>query len=161
MTRPLRSFVVAAFCSVLLPALGAAADLPKPGAAEREVRELERKFEQAVIKGDIAFFDRVLAKDFTHTTQSGKFRDRQEWLANHKAGQSNYDALNVDQLAVHAYGDTAVVTAAIKPQGRDSQGKPMEGRYRYLRVWVRRDGTWQVVAFQSTRIADTKKAANP
>ena len=102
-------------------------DTSSVSAGEREVRELEKQFERAVVKGDVEFFQRVLPPEFTHTTQTGKLRDRDEWLANHKAGQSNYDALNVDQISVHVFGSTAVVTARITPQGRDSQGKPIEG----------------------------------
>lgn len=131
------------------------------GAPESEVRDLERQFERAVVEGDVAFFERVLADDFTHTTQSGKFRNRQEWLANHKAGQSSYDALNVDQLTIRTYGRAAVVTARIAPQGRDANGKTIEGQYRFLRVWVKEGDAWKVVAFQGTRIADPEPGARP
>ena len=161
MNRLLLPICVTATCLSFAPFHFAAADSPSTTGAEQEIRDLERKFEQAVLKGDVAFFERVLAKNFLHTTQTGKMRDREQWLANHKAGQSNYDALNVDQLTVHIYGDSAVVTAVIKPTGRDSQGKPIEGQYRYLRVWSKQSGAWQVVAFQSTRVADAEKGANP
>jgi ketosteroid isomerase-like protein len=149
---------------LLLPGLtvmygeSAGDDSPSPP-AEREIRELESQFEQAIVKGDLKFFEKVLATDFTHTTQSGVFRNREEWLANHKAGQSNYDALNTDQAVIRLYGDTAIVTARIAPQGRDSRGKPIEGHYRYLRVWAKEEGKWRVVAFQSTRIMDAEKGA--
>jgi len=161
MNRVLVPICVTAACWYLAPLRLAAADPAAATAAEQEIRDLERKFEQAVLKGDVAFFERVLAKNFLHTTQTGKMRDREQWLSNHKAGQSSYDALNVDQLTVHIYGDSAVVTAIIKPTGRDSQGKPIEGQYRYLRVWSKQNGAWQVVAFQSTRVADAVQEANP
>lgn len=150
--------VTAALALYLVPRTSAGEDA---AATEREIRDLEYRFEQAVLKADIEFFERVLADDFTHTTQSGKFRNRQEWLANHKAGQSNYDALNVDQLAIRSYGDTSVVTARIAPQGRDANGKPIEGQYRFLRVWVKEGDAWKVVAFQSTRIADPGSGGRP
>ena len=161
MNRLLLPICAAVACLCLAPFRFAVAEPPSTTSAEQEIRDLERKCERAVLKGDVAFFERVLAKNFLHTTQSGKMRDRDQWLANHKAGQSNYDALNVDQLTVHIYGDSAVVTAVIKPTGRDSQGKPIEGQYRYLRVWSKQSGAWQVVAFQSTRVADAEKGANP
>ena len=126
-----------------------------------EITSLEWDFEQAVLKGDLAFFNRVLAPDFTHTTQTGKFRDRAEWLANHKPGQSNYDALHTSDLTIRVYDKTAIVTATIKPQGRDSQGNPIEGHYRYLRVWVKHGRDWQVAAFQSTRVSDTVRGSKP
>ena len=81
------------------------------------------------------------------------FRTKAQWLANHKPGQSPYDAYDVDDMKIRVYGDTAVVTARTTPKGRDSKGKPITGQYRYLRVWAKRDGQWRAVAFQGTRIA--------
>jgi ketosteroid isomerase-like protein len=90
-------------------------------------------------------------------------RTRAEWLAEDRPapgdaprpGRTKYDAFEVDDLRVRVYGDTAVVTGRSTPRGRDARGQEMHGRYRFLRVWVKRDGRWQVVAFQGTRIAGT------
>jgi ketosteroid isomerase-like protein len=138
---------------------GAEAD---PGRSEREVRELEARFREAVVRGDRAFYDRVLADDFTHTSHSGAFKTRAQWLAESRSGDkaepvpgaTRYEAFEVDDLAVRVYGDTAVVTGRTTPRGLDSKGRPMTGRYRFLRVWVKREGQWRVVAFQGTRIAE-------
>jgi ketosteroid isomerase-like protein len=124
---------------------------PEQG-AEKQIRDLEGQINAAVVSGDLHVFERLLADDFTHTNQTGKFRTRSEWLANHKPGQSPYNAYDVDDLKIRVYGDTAVVTARTTPKGRDSKGKPITGQYRYLRVWAKRDGQWRAVAFQGTRI---------
>jgi ketosteroid isomerase-like protein len=131
--------------------------------AEREVRELEAQLSRAVVRGDRAFFDRVLAADFTHTSHAGKFKTRAAWMAEDKvenrpgkpqAGKTTYEAFDVDDLAVRIYGETAVVTGRSTPKGRNAKGEPIRGRYRFLRVWVKRGGGWQAVAFQGTRIAE-------
>jgi hypothetical protein len=131
--------------------------------AEREVRELEAQLSRAVVRGDRAFFERVLAADFTHTSHAGKFKTRAEWMAEDKvenrqgkpqAGKTTYEAFDVDDLAVRIYGETAVVTGRSTPKGRNAKGEPIRGRYRFLRVWVKRGGGWQAVAFQGTRIAE-------
>ena len=131
--------------------------------AEREIRELEAQLSRAVVAGDRAFFERVLAADFTHTSHSGKFKTRAEWMAEDKvdsrqgkpqAGKTTYEAFDVDDLAVRIYGETAVVTGRSTPKGRNAKGEPIRGRYRFLRVWVKRGGGWQAVAFQGTRIAE-------
>jgi ketosteroid isomerase-like protein len=121
--------------------------------AEQQVRDLERQFEAAILHGDVAFFDRVLAPGFAHTSQNGKHRSRAEWLANHKPGETPYDSLNTEGLSVQVFGPTAIVTGKIAPKGRSSSGKPIEGEYRFMRTWINHDGNWQVAAFQSTRIA--------
>jgi ketosteroid isomerase-like protein len=131
--------------------------------AERTIRELEAQIGRAVVAGDRALFDRVLADDFTHTSHSGKFKTRAEFMAEDKAenqpgkpqtGRTIYEAFDVDDLAVRIYGDTAVVTGRSIPRGRTAKGEPMRGLYRFLRVWVSRGGRWQAVAFQGTRIAE-------
>jgi ketosteroid isomerase-like protein len=131
--------------------------------AEREIRALEAQLNQAVVAGDRAFFERVLADDFTHTSHSGKFKTRAEWMAENKfenrrqqpqAGKTIYDAFDVADLAVRIYGETAVVTGRSIPRGRNAKGEPIRGEYRFLRVWVQRDSRWQAVAFQGTRIAE-------
>ena len=130
--------------------------------AEREIRELESQLSRAVVAGDRGLFDRMLAGDFTHTSHSGQFKTRAEWMAEDKvdsrqgkpqAGKTTYEAFDVDDLAVRIYGETAVVTGRSSPKGRTAKGEPIRGQYRFLRVWVKRDGHWQVVAFQGTRIA--------
>jgi ketosteroid isomerase-like protein len=120
---------------------------------EQQIRDLEGQINAAVVSADLRVFERLLADDFTHTNQSGVFRTKAQWLANHKPGQSPYTRYDVDELKIRVYGDTAVVTARTTPQGQDSKGKPITGQYRYLRVWANRDGQWRAVAFQGTRIA--------
>lgn len=129
--------------------------------AERDARatieKLEAQLNAAVVKGDLEFFDQIFAEDFTHTSHAGVFRTKAQWMANHrreagKPAPSPYDAFDVDELSVRVYGDTAVVTGRSTPKGRDSKGEAINGRYRFTRVWVKRSGKWQVVAFQGTRI---------
>jgi ketosteroid isomerase-like protein len=139
------------------------ADDQKATTTEREIRELEGELSRAVLRGDRAFFERVLAEDFTHTSHSGQFKTRIEWMSENKfeshegkpePGKTHYDAFEVDDLAVRIYGETAVVTGRSTPRGRTAKGDPIRGRYRFLRVWVKRGGRWQVVAFEGTRIAE-------
>ena len=125
---------------------------PEQG-VEQQIRDLEGQINAAVVSGDLLVFDRLLADDFTHTNQSGIFRTKAQWLANHKPGQSPYVAYEVDDMKIRVYGDTTVVTVRTTPKGRDSKGNPITGQYRYLRVWSNRDGRWRAVAFQGTRIA--------
>jgi ketosteroid isomerase-like protein len=150
--------LIAAAC--LVPAVRAA-DAPPVAEAERTIRQLEAQFARAVVEGDRAFYDRVLAEDFTHTSHAGVFKTRAQFMAEDKSGakeaspsgRTRYDAYDVDDLAIRVYGDTAVVTGRTTPRGRTALGQPITGQYRYLRVWVKRQGRWQAVAFEGTRIA--------
>src|SRR4051812_17155040 len=74
---------------------------------EKEVREIEQQLAKAVVRGDREFFERTLAEDFTHTSHTGAFNTRAQWMAEskfsderQKPGRTRYDAFDVDDLAV-------------------------------------------------------------
>jgi ketosteroid isomerase-like protein len=126
---------------------------------EQEVRRLEEQLAKAVVRGDREFFERALAEDFTHTSHTGVFKTKAQWMAEskfsdarEKPGSTRYDAFELDELAVRLYGDTAVVSGRSTPKGTTAKGEPITGQFRFLRVWVKRQGRWQAVAFQGTRI---------
>jgi ketosteroid isomerase-like protein len=123
----------------------------------RDVRELEEQVNGAVLAGDVATFDRLFAKDFTHTSHDGRFRTRAEWMKGRVQGKSSYKSYDIEDLQIRSYGTTAVVTCLVKPSWTETDGGAASGRFRLLRVWVKRDGRWQVVAFQSTRLSETKE----
>jgi ketosteroid isomerase-like protein len=121
--------------------------------AEAAIRAVEAAVNRAVVAADVEFFERTLAAGFTHTSHSGRFRGREQWLADLRKRDTKYDTFDTDDLAVHIFGDTAVVTGRSTPTGTNAKGAPITGQFRFLRVWVKLDGRWQVVAFEGTRIA--------
>jgi hypothetical protein len=69
-----------------LAAAALAAGGPPEADTGREIRGLEAQFGRAVVEGDRASIERVLADDFTHTSHTGVFKTRAEWLAEDKSG---------------------------------------------------------------------------
>jgi uncharacterized protein (TIGR02246 family) len=129
------------------------AEAKQTSGSEQEIRALEARLNKAIIRADRELFDRVFAEDFTHTNHSGVFRTKAQWMANHKPdAKSPYESFDSDDLAVRVYGDTAVVTGRSTPRGKTAAGEPITGQFRFLRVWVKRQGQWKAVAFQGTRI---------
>jgi ketosteroid isomerase-like protein len=117
-----------------------------------EVKALEAEHDEAVIKGDVEFFKRVLSDNFTHTSQSGKTRTREEWLAGRSPGKSSYTSLNTDSLNIQLLGHAAIVTGRIAPEGTETDGGSIEGAYRFMRVWEKQGADWKLIAFQGTKI---------
>lgn len=118
------------------------------------IRRLEAQLNDAVVKGDLEFFKENFADDFTHTSHSGRFRTKAEWLKGRKQGESAYTSFPTKDLQIRLYGDTAVVTGKSVPKGKDSKGDEITGEYRFLRVWGKRDTCWQAVAFQGTKVTE-------
>lgn len=118
------------------------------------IRRLESQLNTAVVEGDVETFDELFAEGFTHGSQSGRFRTKAEWMQGKVQGKSSYVDFATEELQVRILGDTAVVTGLSRPKWRASSGEIRSGRFRFLRIWNRRDGQWRAVAFQSTKAPD-------
>jgi ketosteroid isomerase-like protein len=55
------------------------------------------------------------------------------------------DVLQSENMVVHMYGNTAIVTGAYLEKGKD-KGKPFERRGRFTDTWVNLSGEWRCVA---------------
>lgn len=125
-----------------------------------EIRQLEQQLADAVVKGDVATFDRLFADDFTHGSQSGRFRTKAAWMKGKQQGKSAYVSSDSTDVQVRVSGDTAVVTGLSKPRWREGD-HIATGQFRFLRVWAKRDGQWKAVAFQSTEVPAKSNAPTP
>lgn len=122
-----------------------------PAGDERELTQLLKDLNAALVKADVAFLERVLHEDYTHHRPHGTVEDRAQYLENRKARRVNFESLVADEINVRVYGDTAVLTYRSTAKGKDQQGAIDEQR-RWTRVFVRRDGRWQLVHSQGTPI---------
>ncbi len=115
----------------------------------REIIDMERQAREASLHRDADFSQRTLAEDYVAITPLGQVTTKQETVSARKSGQLRYDAIDVSDMVVRIYGDTAVVTARADVRGHQL-GEDFSGPYRYTRVWVRRTGHWQAVSYQAT-----------
>ena len=118
-------------------------------ALEQTLIGAEQSFVGAAKKGDITFFKRTLADDYVAITPLGQVTTKPETIGARRSGQLRYEAMNITDMVVRVYGDTAVVTARADVKGHQL-GEDFSGPYRYTRVWVRRSGRWQTVSYQAT-----------
>jgi ketosteroid isomerase-like protein len=128
---------------------------PRPGLDSgdqeiiRQVVDMERQAKEASLRRDADFSLRTLADDYVAITPLGQVTTKQETVSARKSAQLRYDAINVSDMVVRVYGDTAVVTARADVKGHQL-GEDFSGPYRYTRVWVRHTGHWQAVSYQAT-----------
>ena len=116
--------------------------------------KLERDWDFAFHHKDVKFIEGVLATEFVATYAEGQRADRARELQNAQDFNQQIDSSDLDEFMVHVYGDTAVVHFTQKLTG-PSKGKPLTLTFRYMDVFVMRDGRWQCVASQSTRVTAT------
>jgi ketosteroid isomerase-like protein len=123
---------------------------------QQTLMDLERQWDTAFRNGNVKFIDSILDPDFIATYDDGMRADKAKELA--LAGSSNQqiDGSDLDDFTIRINGNTAVVWFTLHLLG-PIKGKPVQIDYRYLDVWVLRDGQWKCIATQSTRIAAARE----
>jgi len=119
---------------------------------EQELIKLENEWGDAWVKRDVAFFDRIIADDYTWTSPEGIVWTKAQDLALVKSGDVVITSWVLAEMKVRVYGDAAVVT------GRSSvketyKGEDVSGQYRWTHTWVKRAGRWRCVTGHSSEIA--------
>ena len=118
---------------------------------EQEIRKLEREWFESYVRGDRMAFDRIVADDAVMTYGNGKVGNKSEAMAEIKAPADSSYSLTSDDVQVRVFGDTAIATGRVTEKGTFN-GQNVNSQSRYTDVWVKRNGRWQVVAAQNTRI---------
>ena len=115
----------------------------------RQILELERQAKDASVHRDAAFAERMLTDDYVAITPLGHVITKADTIAARRSGQLRYDSIDISDMVIRVYGNTAVVTARAEVRGKHL-GEEFNGPYRYTRVWIRRSGHWQTVSYQAT-----------
>ena len=113
--------------------------------------ELEQKWNAAFQGRDAAFIETLLDNDFVVTYDDGTRGDKAKELSLAAAFNQQIDSSTQDEFIIKVYGNTAVVWFTLHLLG-PVNGTPTPISYRYVDVWVNRDGVWKCVASQSTRV---------
>lgn len=123
--------------------------------AEEELIKIQNDWATARVNGDIAFLERLYAKELRLTVSNGSVVERAEDISKFTTGDFKIQSIIDTDMKVAIYGDTAVVTGREDMKG-SYKGMFGEPSVRFTSVYVRRDGRWQLVAGQGTEIPKSK-----
>ena len=122
------------------------------GNGEREIRELETQRFRAMESVDVATLNRILSDDLIYTHANGLQQTKAELIGVLGSGDMKYESITPEDTRVRTYNATAVVTgrASIKIK---AAGEEQSFKICYLDVYVKQGARWQMVAWQSSRVA--------
>ncbi|HEY6223673.1 MAG TPA: nuclear transport factor 2 family protein [Gemmatimonadales bacterium] len=110
----------------------------------RSLLQLEDGWASAVVRRDSATFERLLDPEFVYT-ENDRLESRAEVLRDVIHGADTVTAAHNEDMVVHCFGTTAVVTGWLVLEGRGGSGAFVR-RYRFTDTWVKRNGRWRIVA---------------
>lgn len=124
--------------------------------AEQQIKALLGQLKQAILKSDTNFFEKYYADDYVAIHGNGNLTTKAEEIENFKSGATKYESIEVRGLKIRTYGDTVVVNALASIKAT-FKGEPYIGDVRNTRVWVKQNGNWKIVVFQTTRVAPARQ----
>jgi|SRR4051812_13941170 hypothetical protein len=153
MKRMLTRFLLATVFAVPLLADGKAdsrADL------KSEVLAFERTMEEAVVRGDVAFLDKICPPDFTFTHGDGwitggkplRVDDKKAWLA--AVEKKPYLTRDLASVQVELHGDVAITYGMYHSKySHPSNPQQPEFTVWFERVYAKRNGQWMYLSHRT------------
>ena len=135
------------FSGLLLAGSGLLAGQALAGPVE-EIHEVEDRRYGAMIRGDADALANTLAEEFVYHQPNGKTNDKPGYIKQMQTGAVKIFSAERYDVKVNVYGDVATAMGSTRPD-IEIAGERRKADLRYLNVWVKRDGRWQLAARQS------------
>jgi uncharacterized protein (TIGR02246 family) len=133
-------------------ALAAPARSQKIGGAEAELKRIEQERVSAMVKSDIAALARILSGDLTYAHSTGEIQTKDQFLESLRSSELRYEKLEEQGVQVRVIGDAAVLTGTAQVDVTPKGTAMRHLHIRWIDVYARRHGRWQMIAWQSTLI---------
>jgi ketosteroid isomerase-like protein len=117
---------------------------------EREIRNLTRLWDEAMVKRDIAFLEGILAEDYIISGLP-----KRQYLEFIKSSEIKYTSFDREIISVRGYGDTALVLGQANVNGRSSPIGWFSSTFSFMDVWVKQQKRWLCVATKAEEIIQT------
>ena len=114
------------------------------------------QWDKDIVRKDAAAIAANMAEDFRQIASDGSVADKAAFLKDITSPDLVIDPYTVEEFDVRIYGeagDVALLSGSTRMTGR-YQGEPFTTHYRYIDTYVRRDGRWQVVSVQTTKVRE-------
>src|ERR1700686_5271327 len=130
-----------------------------PGNAE-EVLDLERKIGEAIVRGDVTYYDRVTANDFVMTHSDRWTTGGKPLLVDDKASfrkrieNKSYLTYDLDSVRVEMHGDVAITYGRYVATMRNTPPERVWFSVWFEKVYAKRNGEWQYLSHRTVRGAN-------
>ena len=142
--------VVAAIMAAAMMTPGTSAWQPGSG-AEQAVLQAEKDRFTAMQKADAAALEKLLAAELSYTHSNAQVQDKAAFISDIKTGKIKYLTVDASDMKARIFGDMAIVTGGATVHVIQN-GNDLSFKIRYTNAHINRGGSWQMVAWQATRL---------
>jgi ketosteroid isomerase-like protein len=124
----------------------------KSPAADPALEKRFHEYADALTKRDLDTLDKIWAADYTFINPRGELVTKAQRMENVKSGATEFKSINPQRERLQVRGDVAIDIGHVTLEGTKYGGQESSGDYRYMNVWVKKQGQWQILANQITLI---------
>ena len=150
-TMSSRTFGLIIMLAMLLP-MGCATSRNSAKEAQRQVLLTDDARIRARTSGDAQTLARIYADDYMLVTAEGAVRTKEIQMSELRSGELQFRPVEILERAVRIYNDSAIVLSRERST-IIRNGQDIGGDFRVTRVYVRRDGRWQLVVTHATPVS--------
>ncbi len=138
--------------SLALPTIALAKEKKTDADVEATVKKIEQEILDGILKSDTSAIEKYISSAYLGVGPDGVTQNKSEFLSDVKSGTLKLESSKESEMKVQvADADMAVVMYRSNDKGT-YKGKDITGEYRWLDVFVKRDGKWQIAIDQGTQI---------
>jgi Domain of unknown function (DUF4440) len=119
----------------------------------QKIIDLDRQRMNAMAQKDIATLNTLLSDELVYTHSSARLDTKQSLIGAMESGATVYTAVEPSDVKAADFGNVVVLTGSARIQVT-SQGRPNAFSVRFTDVYAEKNGQWQMVAWQSTRMPE-------
>lgn len=123
------------------------------GSVESELEQMERDWENALVRHDSTVLRRIIADDWLETSWDGTSFGKTKAIAD--LSGSTPESVVMDPVRVRVFGDTAIVITGDTEKSTDVADNGI-AHYVWTDVYLKRNGRWQVVSTQGSKVPPSK-----
>ena len=137
------ALIIAISC---LPALANWSQEPDDAA---ELSRLESVWNNAYTHGNVEPLDQLLADDLIVTMTDMAVMNKAQSIGLLRSGHLKFPRYETSDIRIRVYNDAAIVTGRLQ-RTRSVNGNNVDDDWRFTKVYIRRSGRWQVVAWHAS-----------
>ncbi|WP_291152569.1 nuclear transport factor 2 family protein [Flavobacterium sp. UBA7680] len=106
----------------------------------------------AIKNADVAVLEQILHDDLLFNLPTGETITKEFDLNSYRSGKMKIDSLEASDQIINIIGDSAVVAVSISLKGT-YDNNPINGVFKYIRVWKQFDDNLKVIAGSCVQLA--------
>jgi ketosteroid isomerase-like protein len=123
--------------------------------AAQETKEsilaLDKQWSNAIVKGDTATLDKLLASDLVYAHATGIVDTKTSYINKIKERRQVYKSFEQRNPTVNIYKDSAVTFSWVRVTGTNAAGA-FDDKIMLMHFWVKQNNAWRLVAHQTTKV---------